>query len=185
MIKNVQPPWVAYIVKYIFVIRLFSSLSRALARISPRIPAFLCRAAQCRDAFKAEVSLDVGSGSDIRLSKCAGFEKSLYSSMARKTGGCNPEKLFSENIFLLERSIKASSWVIGKVQGRFLIKTGCLEDYIFRRAPPDRDPQKSLLTYTWQKNMGVFGKNELFCRIYFTAGCARLRSQPRSHEKSL
>ena len=97
-----QPPWVAYIIKYIFVIEPFSSLSRALARISSRIPAFLCRAAQCRDAFKAEVSLDVGSGSVIRLSKCAGFEKSLYSSMARKTGGCNPEELFSENIFFAE-----------------------------------------------------------------------------------
>ena len=142
MIKNVQPPWVAYIIKYIFVIGSFSSLSRALARIPSRIPACMCRAAQCRDAFKAEVSLDVGSGSVIRLSKCVGLEKSLYSSMAKKTGGCNPEKLFSENIFLLERSIKAFSWVVGKKSGRFLIKTGCLEEYIFQWALPGRDSTK-------------------------------------------
>ena len=71
VIKNLQPPWVAYIIKYIFTVGPFSSLSRAFARISSRIPACLCRAAQCGDAFKAEVSLDVGSGSVIRLSKCA------------------------------------------------------------------------------------------------------------------
>ena len=142
MIKNVQPPWVAYIIKYIYVIGPFSSLSRAMARISSRIPACLCRAAQCRDAFKAEVSLDVDKGSDIRLSKCAGLEKSLYSSMAKKTGGCNPKKQFWGNIFSPQRSIKASPWVIGKKSGRFLIKTGCLEDYIFRRALRGRDPTK-------------------------------------------
>ena len=130
VIKNLQPPWVAYIIKYIFTVGPFSSLSRAFARISSRIPACLCRAAQCRDAFKAEVSLDVGSGNDIRLSKCTGLEKSLYSSMARKTGGCNPEKLFSGNIFLLERSIKASSWVIGKVRGRLSAETASQEKYI-------------------------------------------------------
>jgi hypothetical protein len=33
VIKNVQPPWVTYIIKYIFVIEPFSSLSRAFARI--------------------------------------------------------------------------------------------------------------------------------------------------------
>ena len=108
VIKNSQPTWVTYIIKYIFVIEPFSSLSWAFARIHSRVPAFLCRAAQCRDAFKAEVSLDVGSGSVIRLSKCAGLEKSLYSSMAKKSGGCNPKKIFLGNIFSPEPSIDQS-----------------------------------------------------------------------------
>ena len=59
------------------------------------------------------------------------------------------------------------SWVIGKIRSRLSAETGCLEDYIFRRAPRCRDPRKSPLTYTWQKIMGVFGKKGPFRRIYF------------------
>ena len=135
VIKNLQPPWVTYIIKYIFTVGPFSSLSRALARISSRIPAFLCRAAQCRDAFKAEVSLDVGSGSVIRLSKCAGLEKSLYSSMARKTGGCNPEKLFSRNIFLPGRSIKAPLMGYRQKVRPIFNRYSRLEEIYFNRPP--------------------------------------------------
>ncbi|MBQ1685842.1 MAG: hypothetical protein II072_10080 [Clostridia bacterium] len=62
----------------------------------------------------------------------------------------------------MERSIKASSWVIGKVQGRFLIKTGCLEDYIFRRLRPTAIRKKVSSLIPGKKTRGCSAKTNCF-----------------------